>query len=390
LKRSTGSATGSRPRKKRFSLEIKLFLAIFGVTLACILAFALLSNYLVHREFEHAFRSNEFSFQPPPDMPEIIPPEVEAARAQRLRDINISYMTTGILGIILASILSFYLSNRISKPLSELTSATRSIAGGEYGKQVVVGGGREIEELGEAFNALSNSLERNEILRKNMVADISHELRNPLAAQRGYLEALQDGVIDLDRKAVDVVMKHNISLTRLVEDLRQLSLVDAGKVELDLMQVEVGEALKLAASIYEHDLEEKGISLVMDIAADLPEVKADQGRISQVLNNLIANALAYTPQGGTITLGAKKQGEEVVLYVSDTGQGMDAEELPNIFERFFRTDRSRTRDTGGSGLGLSIAKGLVEAHGGRMWADSEVGRGTTISFTLPIFQPQSD
>jgi two-component system sensor histidine kinase BaeS len=389
LKRSMESATGSRPRR-RISLEIKLFLTIFGVTLVCILAFALLSNYLVHKEFEQSFRGNEFAFQPPPDMPVVIPPDVEAARSQRLRDINISYMITGLLGILLASILSYYLSSRISKPLSELTSATRDIAGGEYGKQVVVVGGRELEELGDAFNALSHGLERNEILRKNMVADISHELRNPLAAQRGYLEALEDGVIDLNQEAVGIIMKHNVSLTRMVEDLRQLSLVDAGQVDLDLMKVEVEETLRLAASGFEHDLDEKGISLGMDIATNPPAVRADLGRILQVLNNLIANALAYTPPGGTITLGAIRQAEEVVFSVSDTGQGLDAEELSNIFERFYRTDRSRARDTGGSGLGLSIAKGLVEAHGGRMWAESDFGRGTTIFFTLPIFTPQLD
>lgn len=388
MKRSTGSGTGSKP-KRRFSLRIKLFLAILGVTLTCILCFALLSNFMVRRQFEHAFEGNELEIKPPPpDLP--YSPDAGKARDKRLELIDLTYIFTGLLGVFLAFVLSYYLSNRISKPLSELTLASRCIADGEYGKQVDVRGGKEVEELGEAFNALSESLERNEILRKNMVMDISHELRNPLAAQRGHLEALEDGVIDLDMEVIDVLMKNNVLLSRLVEDLRQLSLVDAGQIELDLRPVDVGEALRVTASSFERELNEKGISIGMDLASGLPAVKADRGRISQVLSNLLANALLYTPKGGSIILGAKEGEGGVIISVSDTGPGIEKEELTYIFERFYRTDRSRTRDTGGTGLGLSIAKGLVEAHGGRTWAESEVGQGTTVFFTLPLFPQESD
>lgn len=303
---------------------------------------------------------------------------------ERVTLVNVSYAITGLLGILLAFVLSWYLSERISKPLSELTLAAGGIASGEYGRQVSIRGGREVEELGEAFNALSVSLERNEELRKNMIADISHELRNPLAAQRGYLEALQDGVIDLKPEAVDVLLQNNLLLARLVEDLQQLSLVDAGQLKLDLMRVDVDEVLKAAVSTFEHDLADKRISVVMDMAPGLPGVWADQGRVSQIIGNLLANALQYTPQGGSITMGAGRLDDWVVVSVSDTGPGIERSELPLIFERFHRTDRSRARDTGGTGLGLSIAKGLVEAHGGRIWAESEVGVGTTVSFTLPV------
>ena len=358
-------------------------MAILGVTLACVLFFALLSNYLVHRQFDRAFEGItvwvEESPPPPP-----LPHNFVEMKEERLDVVNLSYIFTGMLGVLLAFVLSLYLSNRISKPLAELTLAARSIAGGDYGKQVGVKGGREVGELGVAFNALSLGLERNEVLRKNMIADISHELRNPLAAQRGYLEALQDGVIDMKPEAIDVLMKNNLLLARMVEDLQQLSLVDAGQIKLDLMQVDMDELLKVAASSFEHDLADKGISLVMDVDAELPAVKADQGRVSQVLGNLLANSIQYTPEGGSITFGAKQGEEWVIISVSDTGPGIEQAELPFIFERFHRTDRSRTRETGGTGLGLSIAKGLVEAQGGRMWAESEVGRGTTIYFTLPV------
>ena len=366
------------------SLRVKLFLAILGVTLACILFFALLSNYLVHRQFDRAYEGFvvwvEGSPPPPPPSQGFV-----EMKEERLNIVNLSYVFTGMLGVLLAFVLSFYLSNRISKPLAELTTAARSITGGAYGKKVMIKGGREVEELGVAFNALSVGLERNETLRKNMIADVSHELRNPLAAQRGYLEALQDGVIDLKPEAIDVLLKNNLLLARMVEDLQQLSLVDAGQIQLDLLQVDMEEVLRAGAGSFEHDLADKGISITMDVAGGLPAVKADPGRVSQVLGNLLANSIQHTPEGGSIVLAAKQGGEGVIVSVSDTGPGIEKGELPFIFDRFHRTDRSRNRDTGGTGLGLSIAKGLVESHGGRIWAQSEVGRGTTISFTLPTF-----
>lgn len=382
MKRSTGSGTGSRS-KRRPSLRLKLFLAILGVTLACTLFFALLSNYLVRRQFDRAFEGIRIIVGEP--MPPPPPPhDIMQEKQERLDVVNLSYIFTGLLGVLLAFILSYYLSNRISKPLAELTEATRSIAGGEYGKQVGVKGGREVGELGEAFNYLSEGLERNEMLRKKMVADISHELRNPLAAQRGHLEALQDGVIDFDPAVVGVLLENNMLLSHIVEDLRQLSLVDAGQIELELMPLNVADSLRTAASGLEREFAEKNIVFELDVEADLPAVQADGVRIAQVLGNLLRNALMYTPEGGSITAGARRRGSEIAVFVSDSGPGIEGEELPYIFERFYRTDKSRTRDTGGSGLGLSIANGLVEAHGGRIWAESEVGQGTTIFFTLPL------
>lgn len=397
MKRSTGPATGSKPRKpnRLFSLRTELFLVILAVSLVTILAFSLLTNYLVRRQFEHAFENMPVYEMPPPDPsgevawyevkpPGGRPPEMENAKQERINVVNYSYIFTGLLGVLLAFLLSWYFANRISHPISELTEATRSIADGEYGKKVEVHGADEVEELGTAFNALSESLERNERLRKNMIADISHELRNPLAAQRGNLEALEDGVIQLNPEVLDVLIKNNHLLSRLVEDLRQLALVDAGQVELNIMPVDAAVALRAAAASLEREFGEKRVALEVDAAADLPAALADQLRLSQVLGNLLRNALQYTPDGGTVTLGAKAAGDEVAFTVADTGPGIAAEELPNVFERFYRTDKSRARDTGGSGLGLSIAKGLVEAQGGRIGVESEPGRGAVFTFTLPL------
>lgn len=364
-------------------MRLKLFLIILAVTLACILFFAVLSNYLVRKQFDRTFERFEREFVEPLGPPPPEPPDMVRMKNERVTVVNLSYVFTGLLGVLLAFILSWYLADRISKPLSELTLATTNIAGGEYGKQVDVKGGREVEELAVAFNALSSGLERNEALRKNMIADISHELRTPLAAQRGYLEALQDGVIELKPEAIDVLAKNNVLLARLVEDLQQLSLVDAGQINLDIMPVDTEEVVRTAALSFEHDLADKGISLDVDVPGVLPAVQADQGRVSQILGNLLANSIQHTPEGGSITLAARLREEWVIIYVADTGPGIEEEELPFIFDRFHRTDRSRARETGGTGLGLSIAKGLVEAQGGRIWAESEAGRGTTISFTLP-------
>jgi len=380
--KSKGSGTGHNPRR-RISLRLKLFLIILCVTLACILFFAVLSNYLVRKQFDRTFERFEREFVEPFGPPPPEPPDMAGMKNERVTVVNLSYVFTGLLGVLLAFILSWYIADRISKPLSELTLATTSIAGGEYGKQVDVKGGREVEELAVAFNALSSGLQRNEALRKNMIADISHELRTPLAAQRGFLEALQDGVIEMKPEAIDVLAKNNVLLARLVEDLQQLSLVDAGQINLDIMPVDMEEVVRTAASSFEHDLADKGISLHVDVPGDLASVQADRGRVSQVLGNLLANSIQHTPEGGSITLAAWQQEGWVVISVSDTGPGIEEAELPFIFDRFHRTDRSRARETGGTGLGLSIAKGLVEAQGGRIWAESEAGRGTTISFALP-------
>ncbi len=196
-------------------------------------------------------------------------------------------------------------------------------------------------------------------------------------------EAIEDGVIEMSPETMDILVKHNIVLSRLVEDLRQLSIVDAGQMELDIKSMRLDRPFKMVDLSFQHQRAEKRISLKMDISPNLPEVKGDQARIVQVLGNLMSNAILYTPEGGCIELNAGEADEEVVISVIDTGPGIAKEELDYVFERFYRTDKSRTRHSGGTGLGLSIARALVEAHQGRMWVESEAGKGTSIFFTLP-------
>ncbi len=280
--------------------------------------------------------------------------------------------------------LSFWMARRISRPLSELTETTASIAEGEYGEKVIVRGGREIEELGRAFNTLSEKLEKNEKLRKNMVADIAHELRTPLTTLRGDFEAVKDGLLEPDSAVLDNLLGDIQVLTRLVEDLQQLSLAEAGQLKLELTRLEAKTVVDDVTSRFENEIAGKQISLNIETEPGLMPIRADRLRISQVLGNLIKNSLTHTPEGGSITVSAVQSGREVIFSVADTGPGIAPDELPHIFERFYRADKSRVRTSGGSGLGLTIARTLVTAHGGRIWAESEVGKGTKMSFSVPI------
>jgi len=366
------------------------------VALVCVAASALLSSYLSHREIGQFVQQHRSELVPqsvpgnprqnPFPNPNRQPGQPPSPPPPQPRNINLSFILAGVLGLVLALVLSLVLAGRISKPLSGLTAATRKIADGEYKERVEVGGGREVEELSDAFNALSENLEKNEVLRQNMVADIAHELRNPLATLRGQLELLQDGTIPYSKEVVDSLMEDAILLSRIVEDLRQLSLADAGKIEFSFQAVDAAQTLNDVFARFEHEAAGRGVKLEPVPGDEVPPVRADPSRLAQILGNLVGNSITHTPRDGTITAGVRRSGAFVVFTVDDTGAGLTAEELPHIFDRLYRTDKSRARSTGGAGLGLSIAKSLVEAQGGRIWAESESGRGTAIHFTIPVYQ----
>ncbi|MHB8895842.1 MAG: sensor histidine kinase [Candidatus Geothermincolia bacterium] len=372
--------------KKKLSLRATLFIAILAVALVCVLASALLSSYLSHRQISQFVKEHESELVgttpagPGPDQAPPPPPQPPEPRG-----IPLAFALAGVLGVVLALVLGFLLAARLSRPLDGLTAATGKISAGDYKERVDIRGASEVEELGAAFNSLAESLERNEELRQHMVADIAHELRNPLATLRGQLELMQDGKIECSRETVDSLMEDAVLLSRIVDDLGQLSLVDAGKLEFVPQKVDARQMLQDARARFEHEAAGKDIELSISDGADLPPVEADPARLSQVLGNLVGNSIVHTPSGGSITLSAAREQGMVAFTVADTGAGIGPEELPHIFDRFYRADKSRTRATGGAGLGLSIAKGLVEAQGGRIWAESESGQGTSISFTVPVF-----
>ena len=324
MKRSTGSDTGSSPIN-RLSLRVKLFLAILLVALVCVAASAVLSNVLSQRQIGEFVReqgletpatgtapgSSTTPYSPGTQVPGQPPPP-----PPRPRNINLSFLLAGALGLVLALTLSYTLAGRISRPLSKLTAAARRITGGDYGERLDVGGGVEVAELEDALNSLTEGLQRNEKLRSNMVEDIAHELRNPLATLRGQLEMLQAGRIECDRELADSLMEDALLLSRLVEDLRQLSLVEAGQLELDIQPVAVDDAVREVLARFETEASTRGVPMGHSVASDLPAVRADRLRLAQVLGNLVGNSLTHTPAGGSVTVGASLQDGAVVVSVS--------------------------------------------------------------------------
>ena len=283
-----------------------------------------------------------------------------------------------------AVLLVLGLSQRILAPVEALKNAAQRMAAGDLSQRVKVDSRDELGDLARAFNSMADGLARLEELRRNMVSDIAHELRTPLTNIRGYLEALQDGVIAPDERVLASLHEEALLLNRLVDDLQDLSLAEAGQMKLHREPISVAAVAEQAVEAIRPRAEEKGLSLEVDLPADLPSVEADALRVGQVLRNLLENALRHTFAGGQLRLAARRSGSEVEVRVEDTGSGIAAEDLPYIFERFYRADKSRVRTTGGAGLGLAIARQLVLALGGRIWVESALGEGSTFFFTLPV------
>lgn len=290
----------------------------------------------------------------------------------------------GLIGVAIALVITFLLSRRVLAPVKALTSAARQLGRGDFSQRVQVKDKGEVGEMANTFNFMASDLEQAEQLQRNMVADIAHELRTPLSNLRGYLEAVRDGVIKPDADTIRSLDEEAALLSRLVDDLQELSLAEAGELKLVCQAENIGELIKQTVGGLQTQAATKGLSVSVDLPDRLPAVNIDSPRISQVLRNLLENALAHTAEGDAITVTATQQGNWVEVSVVDTGEGIPAEGLPNIFERFYRVDKSRARTTGGSGLGLTIAKRLVEAHGGTIQAQSEQGKGSCFSFTVPV------
>lgn len=285
---------------------------------------------------------------------------------------------------LLALLLAVLFSRSLRRPLRELAGAARAVAQGDLGHQIPVRSRDELGQLAGDFNRMSADLASAERQRRQMTADIAHELRTPLSLIIGHAEAIEDGVLPPSPETIGIIHDEARSLARLVDDLRTLSLADAHQLTMAIQPVCPLNLLQRAANAYRPRAEELGITLSVDAADDLPRVAADSDRVAQVLGNLLSNALRHTPQGGAITLRAAEDGAFVRVGVTDTGPGIAPDDLPHIFDRFYRGDASRHRESGGSGLGLGIARSLVEAQGGRIWAESPPGSGATLWFTLPL------
>jgi two-component system OmpR family sensor kinase/two-component system sensor histidine kinase BaeS len=302
----------------------------------------------------------------------------------------------GLAGVLFG--LAAYFSSRLSRPLRHVTGAAQALAAGNMGVRVQQPAVRELNELAGAFNAMADTLVRADQQRRQLTADVAHELRTPLAIVKGRLEGIQDGIYTPDADQINGLLSEVALLERLIDDLRLLALAEAGQLPLYPETVDPAELVRATQRAFAHEATERGVRLELALHESLPEISADPQRISQVLGNLVSNALRHTPEGGRVVVavaqeaggGRQEAGEErtadayVQFTVHDTGPGIAPEHLPHIFDRFYRADRARTRSSGGAGLGLAIARQIVEAHGGKITAASVPGQGTTMMFTLPL------
>ncbi|MBI2849409.1 MAG: HAMP domain-containing protein [Chloroflexi bacterium] len=311
-----------------------------------------------------------------------IPPFAQAAR-DFLDSLERTLWLAGLSGVALALFLGYLFTRQIVAPLDEVTNAAGQVARGDLKQRVTVRGSGELARLGESFNWMAATLSRDQQLRQNMVADIAHELRTPLSILQGNIEAMQDGVLEASPENLASIHQETLLLARLVEDLRTLSLADGGQLGFQPQDTDLKSLTRQVLDGFQTQLAAKNITSSVEAPDNLPEVWVDPDRTAQVLRNLLSNALHFTPERGKITVKLTDSGEGVAVSVIDNGTGIPAEDLPRVFDRFYRVDRSRSRSTGGSGLGLAIVKQLVEAQGGRVWAESAEGKGSAFSFLLP-------
>lgn len=270
---------------------------------------------------------------------------------------------------------------RTALPIGDMLEAAGRIADGDYSARVDERGPREVRALARAFNAMAARLQVEDEQRRNLLADVSHELRTPITVIQGNLEGLLDGIYPADQQHIAPILEETRVLSRVIDDLRTLSLADSGALKLQLESTDIRDLIDEAAASFRLQAGASGVDLRVDVQAGLPRLEVDPTRIREVLVNLLANALRYTPSGGQISVHCsldEGDGERVYVSVKDTGVGIAVQDMPHIFERFYKTDESR-----GTGLGLAIARSLVAAHGGEISAESEVGVGTKILFTLP-------
>jgi two-component system sensor histidine kinase BaeS len=273
------------------------------------------------------------------------------------------------------------LSRRVLRPIDTLTGAAQRLGRGDLTGRVPVRGNDELAELARSFNRMADSLQRGEERQRRLVADVAHELRTPLANLRGYLEALSDGVIEPDQDLYASLHEEAVLQQRIVDDLQDLALAEAGNLAYHRVTVDLAELLETCRTAHLARAESAGVSL--SVEAEPVAVRADPDRLRQVVGNLVTNALRATAADGSVRLYATKSGSQAILRVVDTGSGIAADALPYVFDRFWRADSARGRRTGGSGLGLAIARQIVTDHGGTISVASEVGAGTTFTITLP-------
>lgn len=390
-------------RWMRKNLWAKLFLSYLAVILASALVLVIAAGFALPRAFNrHLLGMDEMMGRMMPGMMQGMglrygerlgllgggTPLFLSFRGAFLDALGLSLLAS-FLAALVASVL---ISRRVTAPLHAMRLASQRIAAGHYNERIKAPGNEkssddldEMELLAVNFNQMAEQLEQTEAMRRQLIGDVAHELRTPLTAIKGSMEGLIDGVLPAEPETFQQIYREADRLQRLVLDLEELSRVEGGAYSLKRRLVSIEALVNSVIQRLKWQFEEKGVHLSVNVAEKLPLVKVDEDRIGQVLINLLGNALQYTPEGGEVRIAVKKQNTELQVIVQDTGIGIAPEHLDKIFTRFYRVDKSRSRAHGGSGIGLTIAKHWVEAHGGRIWAESEgEGKGSVFTFTLPL------
>jgi len=307
--------------------------------------------------------------------------------------VNMWLAIVAIITAVVALALGGILMWQITRPVKSLVTGAKQVADGNLAYRVDIKSKDELGDLGRSFNTMAANLEEAEIDRRRMIADITHELRTPVTIIDGTVDGIQDGVFPADKEHLDAIKEQTALLTRLTADLRDLSLADSGQLKLQLAATDMVDLVRRKISTFAVPAREKGIDLVSELPEEALKIEVDPGRIEQVLGNLMTNAIRHTSASGKITVSARLidrdavhgiEAPNLVLSVADTGEGISREHLPHVFDRFYRVEESRSRGEGGAGLGLAIVKQMSEAHGGQVWAESELGKGSTFHVALPM------
>jgi len=318
-----------------------------------------------------------------------VPPDVGRHLDMAFSDATLLSLAIAVgAAVITALLLSLLVSLRVVQPVRRLAAAAQHVSRGAHDARVPERGTDELAQLARAFNEMAASLAQADESRRQLLADVAHELRTPLATVEGYLEALADGVLPASRENWSAIRAETRRLNRLVDDLREVSRAESQQLDLDPTPTPpatlVADAVRAAGPAYSA----RGVTLDAQSERPLPDLVVDRGRITEVLANLLANALRHTPRGGHVLACARRDGDFVEIEVADSGEGLAAEDLHRVFERFYRVDPARSRASGGSGIGLAIVRAIVEAHGGTVAARSEgVGHGATFTVRFPINSP---
>jgi len=365
---------------RRTSLLFQMFVSILAVALGAVLAVGLIARDALGRAFDtylatlptpaggmHMGRGRAM---------------LGAAEQTFVTTVDRSVYLGAFVALLIAAGAALLIARYLSRPMRELEAAAESLAAGDLSGRVSESGPHEVAALGSAFNSMADSLERAEILRRRLVADVAHELRNPIAAARAQAEGMAEGVLAADTGRLESLVEDLQHLSTLVDDLQDLAVADAGRMQYEKAEIDLGALVRREAE-RASAAAKPGVRITVEVPDRELAVDADARRISQVLRNLLTNATRHTA-AGAVVLSASALDDGVEVRVTDTGEGIPAADLPHIFERFYRADSARAAATGGSGLGLAISKTIIEDHGGAMFAESTLGSGTTVGFRLPL------